>query len=135
MNQFELPEQIFRTENPQAAEPEPAEDGTPGKKKTGPAPILLDPKQVFQLAQLGATNVEIARFFNVSESFIRKRYSDVCDSGRCSIKIRLRQAQIREAMAGNVTMLIWLGKQMLNQSDQGERNSDENQPLPWSDND
>jgi hypothetical protein len=30
-------------------------------------------------------------------------------------------------------MQIWLGKQLLNQSDQGERNADDNQPLPWSD--
>jgi hypothetical protein len=127
MIDIELPEQEYRTEN---SLPPDQEDG---KKRTGPPPILLDPKQIFQLARMGATNVEIAKFFNVSEALIRKRYSDVCESGRVNIKMRLRQAQVREALNGNVTMLIWLGKQMLNQSDNGERTSDDHLPLPWTD--
>lgn len=103
------------------------------EERKDPRRKWLDPEQVFRLAAMGCSNYEIARFFNVSESFIRKRYTDVVEAGRVNIKVRLRSAQIREALAGNTTMLIWLGKQMLGQSDQGERNADENQPLPWRD--
>jgi hypothetical protein len=123
---IDLPEQEYRRNNPP---PEPRADG-----RTGAPRKELDPEAVFKLARLGANNCEIAEFFNVSEGLIRKRYADVVRSGRTNMKIRLRQAQMREAMAGNVTMLIWLGKQLLNQTDQGERDADDNQPLPWSDN-
>jgi hypothetical protein len=123
---IDLPEQEYRRSNPP---PEPRADG-----RTGAPRKELDPEAVFKLARLGANNCEIAEFFNVSEGLIRKRYADVVRSGRTNMKIRLRQAQMREAMAGNVTMLIWLGKQLLNQTDQGERDADDNQPLPWSDN-
>lgn len=135
MTDFPIPEQHIRKENPLPPAPDHCETGieAPARGSRGPAPILLDPEQVLQLARLGATNVEIAKFFNVSEALIRKRYSDIVEAGRTNIKIRLRQAQIREALAGNVTMLIWLGKQMLNQSDQGERGNDDNMPLPWRD--
>lgn len=122
---IELPEQEYRRTNPP---PEPRADG-----RTGAPRKDLDPEAVFKLARLGANNCEIADFFGCSEALIRKRYSDVVRSGRTNIKMRLRQAQIREALGGNVTMLIWLGKQMLNQSDSGERDSEENQPLPWTD--
>ena len=122
---IDLPEQEYRRTNPR---PEPPPDG-----RTGAPRKELDPEAVFKLARLGANNCEIAEFFNVSEGLIRKRYADVVRSGRTNMKLRLRQAQMREALAGNVTMLIWLGKQTLNQSDQGERNSEENLPLPWND--
>jgi hypothetical protein len=40
------------------------------------------------------------------------------------MKIRLRRAQLRLAIDGNVTMLIWLGKQYLGQSDHPFAESD-----------
>ncbi len=125
MSELDLPEQQYRRTNPPPVVPPDGRTGAPRKE--------LDPDAVFKLARLGANNCEIADFFNVSEALIRKRYADVVRSGRTNMKIRLRQAQMREAMGGNVTMQIWLGKQLLNQSDQGERNADDNQPLPWSD--
>ena len=47
-------------------------------------------------------------------------------------KTSLRQAQLRVALEGNPTMLIWLGKNVLNQNDNGTT-SDDRRPLPWSD--
>jgi hypothetical protein len=41
-------------------------------------------------------------------------------------------AQIKTAIGGNCTMLIWLGKQYLGQVD-SPVNTEEKQPLPWSD--
>jgi hypothetical protein len=43
----------------------------------------------------------------------------------------LRQAQIKLALSGNAVMLIWLGKNILGQSDSGL--SDQSKPvLPWN---
>jgi hypothetical protein len=51
--------------------------------------------------------------------------------GRSQGKIRLRQLQLKAAEKGSAAILIWLGKQMLGQTDQID-NSEEDQPLPWS---
>lgn len=80
--------------------------------------IDIDPDKVEDLASYGCTNVEIAAFFGCDESVIRSRFPESLTKGRESGKIRLRQKQMKVALAGNVSMLIWLGKQMLGQSDQ-----------------
>ena len=85
-----------------------------------PKKYNLDTKQIEQLAGFGCTNIEIASFFGCDESLIRKSYSEYIAKGRDSGKIRLRQYQWASAKKGNVVMLIWLGKQMLGQSDKQE---------------
>ena len=93
-----------------------------GKKKTvgRPKKYNIDTKQVEQLAGFGCSNTEIASFFGCDESLIRKSYSDSVAKGKDSGKIRLRQYQWSAAKKGNVAMLIWLGKQILGQSDKQE---------------
>ena len=76
--------------------------------------------EVEKLASFGCTNIEIASFFGCDESLIRKSYSDSVAKGKDSGKIRLRQYQWSAAKKGNVAMLIWLGKQLLGQSDKQE---------------
>ena len=85
-----------------------------------PKKYNIDTKQVEQLASFGCTNTEIASFFGCDESLIRKSYSEYIAKGKDSGKIRLRQYQWAAAKKGNVAMLIWLGKQMLNQTDKQE---------------
>ena len=85
-----------------------------------PKKYNIDPEQVEKLAGLGCTNVEIASFFGCDESLIRKSYSEYIAKGKEKGKIRLRQLQMRAAEKGNVAMLIWLGKQMLGQTDKQE---------------
>ena len=82
-----------------------------------PKKYNIDTEQVEKLAGLGCTNVEIASFFGCDESLIRKSYSEYIVKGREKGKIRLSQLQMKEAQKGNVAMLIWLGKQVLGQSD------------------
>ena len=77
----------------------------------------IDTAQVEKLAGYGCTNIEIASFFGCDESLIRKSYSESLTKGREKGKIRLRQMQWTAAGNGNVAMLIWLGKQLLGQSD------------------
>jgi hypothetical protein len=50
-----------------------------------------------------------------SSTAIRRR--EAWESGREIGKASLRRTQIAVAQQGNPTMLIWLGKQMLNQKD------------------
>ena len=80
----------------------------------------IDTEQVEKLASYGCSNTEIADFFGCTEGLIRKSYSEFLTKGRSKGKIRLRQLQHKCAEDGNVTMLIWLGKQRLGQSDKTE---------------
>ena len=80
----------------------------------------IDPKQVEKLAAYGCTNTEIASFFGCSKDLISKSYSTNVEKGKDSGRIRLRQLQWRAAERGNISMLIWLGKQVLGQSDRKE---------------
>ena len=73
--------------------------------------------KVEYLAKLGCTNKEIAGFYGCDESLIRHSYSVFLTKGRQLLKIRLRQLQWRAGEAGNIAMLIWLGKNILGQVD------------------
>jgi hypothetical protein len=75
---------------------------------------------VEQLAGFGCTDTEIASFFNISRTTLERNYEQYMTKGRESGKIRLRQYQWSAAKKGNVAMLIWLGKQILGQSDKQE---------------
>ena len=80
----------------------------------------IDKTQVEKLAGYGCTNIEIANFFGCDESLIRKSYCEYLTKGREKGKIRLIQLQWRSAESGNTSMLIWLGKQLLGQTDRQE---------------
>ena len=80
----------------------------------------IDTDKIEQLASFGCTNKEIASFFGCSQSLIKESYSTFLTKGRDKGKIRLRQLQWRAAEKGNVSMLIWLGKQVLDQTDRQE---------------
>jgi len=79
--------------------------------------IPIDLTVVEGMASVGATNCEIADFLGVSEALIRKKCEATLTKARANVRIRLRQAQIKTALGGNPTMLIWLGKQMLDQKE------------------
>ena len=77
----------------------------------------IPPEKVQELAEFGCTNTEIAQFYGCDESLIRKSYSEFLPKGRPVGKTILRKWQYHIAKKGNVTMLIWLGKQVLGQSE------------------
>jgi hypothetical protein len=83
------------------------------------------------LSSLGCTNTEIADFYGCDESLLRKSYSEFLTKGRAEQKIRLRQLQWKSAEKGNVTMQIFLGKNMLGQQDRIEQ-TELDEPLVWS---
>lgn len=92
---------------------------------------LVDTDTLYKLAQMGANNVEIAHWFAVPESQIRYYFSEYLEKARSALKIKLRRAQLKVAIENeNPTMLIWLGKQYLGQTDSQQDTSAE-QVLPW----
>ena len=94
--------------------------------------IVVPPEEVEHLASLGCTDREIADYFDVHENTLRYNFKEYLTKGRHQLRTTLRQAQLRVALDGNPTMLIWLGKNMLSQNEAGQAN-DDNRPLPWSD--
>jgi hypothetical protein len=94
--------------------------------------IIVPPEEVEHQASLGCTDREIAAYFDVHENTLRYNFKEFLTKGRHTLKTSLRQAQLRVALDGNPTMLIWLGKNMLSQNDNGTA-SDDKRPLPWTD--
>ena len=93
---------------------------------------VVPPKDVERLAQMGCKDSEIADWFGIDENTLRYNFSVELTKGKLHLKQSLRQAQIRLALSGNATMLIFLGKNILGQSD-SPIDSDANTPLPWDD--
>ena len=86
-------------------------------KKAGRKQIKIDSKQVEALASYGCTTSEIASFFSCDKSTISRRFATIITKGKDQGKIRLRKKQFEVAIAGNPAMLIWLGKNVLDQTD------------------
>lgn len=97
------------------------------KNKGGRPKMEFDLKTVEKLGQLHCTESELGAFFNCSTETISRRmvneesfevaYKKGWDMGNVS----LRRKQFELAIAGNITMLIWLGKQFLGQKDKMEQ--------------
>lgn len=94
-----------------------AKVGRPRKK--------IDKEQFEKLCVMQCTLNEIAGWFECSEDTIEnwckkeygENFSDVLKRRASKGKISLRRSQFQAAEAGNVTMLIWLGKQYLEQKE------------------
>jgi hypothetical protein len=80
----------------------------------------VNEKQLFELARIGCTDKEIAAVMDISDRTVRDNFSAILIKGREQGKQRLRRLQWKSAEKGNVTMLIWLGKQLLDQKDKNE---------------
>ena len=117
-----------------------------------PKKYNIDTEQVIKLASYSCTNIEIANFFGCSPDLLEKNYQEYLKKGRVNTKIRLRKAQLMRALGdtdkrkkiqgnggelidnpgygdsknnGSVPMQIWLGKQILGQSENPVGDEDE----------
>ena len=95
--------------------------------------VVISEKEVRLLASLMCPQNDMAKFYDIPASTFLKRFKRVIESEKEKTKQRLRAKQLEEAFNGNTTLLIWLGKNMLGQSDQGPKSEDANMPLPWDD--
>jgi precorrin-4 methylase len=97
--------------------------------KVGRPKANVDPRLVEQLASIGCSNKEIAAACNCSTDTIERNFAAEITKGRENGKTRLRKKQIEVALAGNVTMLIFLGKNMLGQADKQEISGPDGTPV------
>jgi hypothetical protein len=74
---------------------------------------------------------EMSEWFGVDDSTLNYNFKQEIAKGKHNLHTSLRQAQIRLALSGNATMLIWLGKNILGQSE-SPYESEGNTPLPWT---
>jgi hypothetical protein len=87
------------------------------KPKTGRPLAVIDPAQVEALARIHCTHAEIAAVLGCHKDTITNRFSDLIEKGKEEGRASLRRQQWKLATAGNATMCIWLGKQLLGQQD------------------
>lgn len=82
----------------------------------------IDPEQVRKLALINCSYSEIALIVGCEESILHKRFSSVIEEGRAHGKSSLKRKMWQVAMdQGNVSMLIFLSKQMLGYADKVEQ--------------
>lgn len=114
------------------------ESRKPRKNKASRGHPIIDLEEVERLAALNCTYEEIAAFFDVSKKAVEhrwetdERFRELIERGRAKGRISVRRAQIRMMQAGNATMAIWLGKQLLGQRDVIDTNINATQNIQHS---
>jgi DNA-binding CsgD family transcriptional regulator len=105
----------------------PEDKGGPGRKKLE---FTDEQKEMIKrLSEVFCSQEEIAYVMGISRSVLRN-HKDLLEEGKARGRVKLRRAQMEKALEGNPTMLIWLGKQMLGQTD-NPGDSGEDLVLPW----
>lgn len=89
--------------------------------------IQLDYDLIKRLSLIQCTQKEIASVLGVSVDTLQRDEEFCCiyKKGQEEGKMSLRRLQWKAAQSGNVTMLIWLGKQYLGQTDKQEISTQE----------
>lgn len=108
-------------------------DSTPEAKGVGRPGIKFTEEQkelIRRLSELFCSQQDIAYALGVNRSTIERHAKELMAEGKGRGRVKLRRAQMDKALEGNPTMLIWLGKQMLGQSDSPGDEGD-NLVLPW----
>jgi hypothetical protein len=82
----------------------------------------IDLVELEKLSSMQATDEEIGAFFGVSARTILRRkrvkkFAEVMERGRAKGRLSIRRLQIKLLEQGNATMGVWLGKQILGQTD------------------
>ena len=98
--------------------------------------IQFDLDEVEKLGILQCTYEEVAAFFGchvdtITQRMKQKAFSEAFTKGRDNGKSSLRRAQYRAAINGNVSMMIWLGKQWLGQKDKQEIGGPDGGAIPF----
>jgi len=78
----------------------------------------VDPDKVRMLASFGCKYMDIGKYFEVSEAYIRKDFKEQYEAGREDMKFKLRRAMWTSAMENNsIAMQIFMAKNYLGMSD------------------
>lgn len=76
----------------------------------------IDPQQVKELASYGCSKRDIATLLLTTIDKVEE-FSYAFDYGLAETKMRLKRVQLDAAYNGNTQMQIWLGKNLLGQTD------------------
>lgn len=91
----------------------------------------VDQELVWKLGCMMCTNKEISDVLGIGETQVAKKFGDLIDKARSEGRKALRRAQFEKAVQDkDPRMLIFLGKQYLQQKDNPE-DKESNSPLPW----
>lgn len=113
------------------------DDKEPRGNKVGRPFAEIDWEKVGTMLEQGCTTEGIAATIGVERSTLRRRcwhdnkirYTAFVQQKRAKGNDQLRAVQYRLAIEGNPTMLVWLGKQRLGQSDKTELTGKSGEPL------
>jgi hypothetical protein len=83
----------------------------------------IDLAELEKLCGLQCTDEELAAWFNVTTRTIerkrkKKSFAEVMARGKAKGRISVRRQQMKLLEAGNATMGVWLGKNILGQTDE-----------------
>lgn len=83
----------------------------------------IDIAELEKLSAMQCTDEEIAAWFGVTRKTIERRrkvakFAQIMDRGKAKGRISVRRMQMKLLEQGNATMGVWLGKQILGQTDQ-----------------
>lgn len=87
-----------------------------------PRRVEIDLTELEKLCSLQCTDEEIAAWFGISTRTIERRrrelkFAEVMARGKAKGRISVRRMQMKLLEQGNATMGVWLGKQLLGQTD------------------
>jgi hypothetical protein len=99
------------------------------KPKVGRPEIPVDENVVRRLAQAGVPVTDISHIVGLSRTRLYERFGTLLDKSAAEGSVSLRVRQHALALNGNVTMLIWLGKNRLGQSDKQEIGGPNGKPV------
>ena len=80
----------------------------------------IDEEQVRKLAAINCSLEEIGSIVGCSVDTLGRRFAEVIKEGRNHGRTSLKRKMYETAMGGNITMMIWLSKQMLGYTDKVE---------------
>lgn len=83
---------------------------------------ILNEQEIIDLVSKGFTHEYVADYFGCHVDTLYANYSDSLRKGKVIRNSCLQAKQLENALGGNATLLIWLGKQWLEQTDKTEVN-------------
>ena len=86
--------------------------------------IPIDGTLVEKLASIHCTMEEIASVCSCSVDTLERRFAETIKQAKAKGRSSLRRYQWEAAQKGNTGMLIWLGKQLLDQTEKVEQRVD-----------
>lgn len=90
-----------------------------------PPKKMIDEDQLKKLAAINCSLDEMSDILKISVDTLGRRYADVIKEGRSSGKMSLKRKMFDAAMNGNITMMIWLSKNMLGYTEKIESKNTE----------